>query len=76
MKWAIAGLWAVGACYLGMVIFVVAMVLGGEDVAAYGAWLTLPLTLLYAVPLTLLLITAPVAAAMQLAERWRGRKRR
>lgn len=66
-------LFSVAACYAGMAIFAIGMFLGFGEVADFGAWLTLPLTLLYAGPIAVLLIGLPASAVLRALE-WLRRR--
>lgn len=73
MRWILT---ALVACYVGMAAYAIGRWLGNDDLASAGEWLTVPLTLLYLVPLALLLVMGPAAFVLRLVERWRGRRSR
>lgn len=73
MRWVLA---ALAACFVGMAVYAAGVWTGAGGVAEVGAWLTLPLSLLFGVPLALLLVSGPAAWLLGLASRWRGRRSR
>ena len=66
---------AVVACYVGMLAYLAGIWFSNDGVAEAGAWLTLPLSLRFGAPLALLLVSAPAAWLLDLAQRWRRRRR-
>lgn len=67
---------AVVACLFGMALFVAGLYVESEAARDWGAWLTIPLTLLYAVPILIGLLSGPLAACLHAVERWRRRTQR
>lgn len=73
---AIAAVVLVLSCAAGMAAFVIGRLAGWPVVEEVGAWLTAPLWLVLGGLALVAAIGQPLAAALRLAQRWRGRRPR